>query len=91
MPSLFKLAGPALYVRDVLRLDRLLEAAERRLYRRLLVSRDLVAIFLEILLGLEAECVSVVDLVYPLLLGLVRSLVGLGFIPHTLDLILAQA
>ena len=78
-------------ISDILILDSFLQACESSIDSIPLVSRNLVTIVLEILLGLESERISAVDLVNSLLLGLVGSLVGLGLITHPLDFILAES
>ena len=91
MPSLLERLRICLDVRYVLSLDSLLQACESRIDSIPLVCRNLVTVILEILLALEAEGVSIIDLVHPFLLCLVRSLIGLGLVTHPLDLILAEA
>ena len=68
----------------------LFELAQSTLDRRLLVSGDLVAVLLQLLLGGEDVRVGSVDLLDALLLLLILSLVSLSLVAHTLDLLLGQ-
>ena len=86
MPSGLKLSVVLVDVSEVLSLHCLLELVLGLFDGCLLVSRDLVAVLLEVLLCLEAHTVGIVDLVDTLLLSLVSSLVSLSLIPHPLDL-----
>ena len=91
MPCVVQGLGGAVDVGDVLRLVGLAELTESILDSALLVSGYLVAVLLEVFLALEDEGVSAIDLVYPLTLGLVSGLVGLGLVTHPLDLVLTQS
>ena len=78
-------------VGKVLSLDCILEGCNVLLYILLYIGGHFVAVVLEELLGLEAECIGVVDLVNALLLRLVGCLVGLGFVAHPLDFLVGEA
>ena len=64
MPCVVQSLGSTVDVGDVLRLVGFLELTESVLDGTLLVSGDLVAILLEVLLALEDEGIGTVDLVY---------------------------
>ena len=91
MPGSLESRVRAVYGSYVLRLHGLLQVCAGAFDGALLVGRNLVAVLLEILLGLEYHSVTVVYLVYALLGLLVRSLIGLGLVTHPLDFLLAQA
>lgn len=86
LESLIEGLGIPVDVSEILALDSLLKGGDICLDLGLDISGNLIAIVLEELLSLEAKGISVVDLVNPLLGGLVSGLVGLGLIPHPLDL-----
>ena len=90
MPGLLESLGMSVYVSYVLRLHGLLEAAQSIVDGIPLVGRNLVTVIPEVLLGLEAESIGIVDLVNPLPLGLVGCLIGLGLVTHPLDLALGK-
>ena len=78
-------------VGKILGIDSILELRACALDRRFLLGRDLVSVLLEVLLGLEHHRIGVVHLIDALLLRLVRFLVGLGLIPHTLDFVIRKS
>ena len=71
-------------------LMRFLQLAQRRFDGSLLVGRQLVAVLFELFLGSEDVRIGGVDLVNTLLLLFVLRLVSLGFVAHTLDLLLGK-
>ena len=91
MPCRFEFAVVLVDIRDVLTLDSLFKTVQSGLYRAFLVGRDLVAVLFQVLFGLEAHGVCIVDLVDPFLFCVVGSLVGLGLVTHPLDLVFAQS
>ena len=91
LPCFFESLGICLDISDILILDSLFQACESSIDSIPLLCRNLVAVVLEVLLGLEAESIGIVNLVDSFLLSLVGSLIGLGLITHSLNLILTQS
>ena len=91
LPCFFESLGICLDISDILILDSLFQACESSIDSIPLLCRNLVAIVLEVLLGLEAESIGIVNLVDSFLLSLVGSLIGLGLITHSLNLIFTQS
>ena len=69
----------------------ILQLLQSRLNSRLLVSWQLVAQLVQLILGSEDHRVSLIQLIYLLTLLLISSLVSLSLSLHTIDLVLAQA
>ena len=91
LPCFFESLGICLDISDILILDSLFQACESSIDSIPLLCRNLVAVVLEVLLGLEAESIGIIDLVDSFLLSLVGSLIGLGLVTHPLDFIFAQS
>ena len=91
VPCLLEFGAVLVDIGQVLVLDRLLEGVQCSLDGAALVGRNLVAVVLQVLFGLEAESVGVVHLIHALLGLLVGLFVGLGFVAHTLDFVVAKA
>ena len=70
---------------DVLGLVSGLQLGEGALDLRLLVDWEFVAVFLQLLLGLEDHAVSLIELVDALAFLLVGFGIGLGLVLHALD------
>ena len=90
MPSSLKLRIVPVDISDILLVHGFLQTVASALNGTLLLCRNLIAIFLKVLLSLEDHCICIVDLVNPFLLSLVGLLVGLGLITHSLDLLITQ-